>query len=107
MKVSVGEFQLNCEIDGKEGAPWVTFSHALGNNLTLWDEQVNILKKDYRILRYDHRGHGGSDAPPGAYSFNDLMRDACTLLDHFEIKKTQGRAFYRWNARLRDGAEPW
>ena len=88
MKVSVGEFQLNCEIDGKEDAPWVTFSHALGNNLTLWDEQVNILKKDYRILRYDHRGHGGSDAPPGAYSFNDLMRDACTLLDHFEIQKT-------------------
>ena len=88
MKVSVGEFQLNCEIDGKEGAPWVTFSHALGNNLTLWDEQVDILKKDYRILRYDHRGHGGSDAPPGPYSFNDLMRDACTLLDYFEIKKT-------------------
>ena len=34
MKVSVGEFELNCEVEGKEGAPWVTFSHALGNNLT-------------------------------------------------------------------------
>ena len=59
MKVSVGDFELNCEIEGKDGAPWVTFSHALGNNLSLWDDQVVLLKDDFRILRYDHRGHGG------------------------------------------------
>ena len=67
MKVSVGDFEVNCEVEGKEGAPWVTFSHALGNNLSLWDDQVELLKNDYRVLRYDHRGHGGSDAPPGPY----------------------------------------
>ena len=62
MKVDVGGFALNCEVEGKEGAPWITFSHALGNNLHLWDSQVDMLKDRFHILRYDHRGHGGSDA---------------------------------------------
>ena len=88
MKVSVGDFELNCEVEGREEAPWITFSHALGNNLTLWDEQVDILKDRFRILRYDHRGHGGSDAPPGPYSFEDLMKDAVALLEYFEIDRT-------------------
>ena len=48
MKVSVGDFELNCEIEGKDGAPWVTFSHALGNNLSLWDDQVVLLGDDFR-----------------------------------------------------------
>ena len=88
MKVNVGEFELNCEIEGSEGAPWITFSHALGNNLSLWDDQVALLKDRFRILRYDNRGHGKSDAPPGPYSFDDLMVDALTLLDHFDINQT-------------------
>lgn len=88
MKVSVGEFALNCEITGTDGAPWLTFSHALGNNLHLWDEQVELLKDRFHILRYDHRGHGGSDAPPGPYSFDDLMKDAIALLDYFGIERT-------------------
>jgi len=88
MKVSVGDFEINCEVEGVEGAPWITFSHALANNLHLWDDQVALLKDRFRILRYDHRGHGGSDAPPGPYSFDDLMVDAIALLDHFGIKKT-------------------
>ena len=88
MKVSVGKFELNCEIEGSEGAPWITFSHALGNNLSLWDDQVALLKDRFRILRYDNRGHGKSDAPPGPYSFDDLMVDALALLDHFDINQT-------------------
>ncbi len=88
MKVSVGDFEINCKVEGVEGAPWITFSHALGNNLTLWDDQVALLKDRFHILRYDHRGHGGSDAPPGPYSFDDLMVDAIALLDHFGIEQT-------------------
>ena len=107
MKVSVGDFELNCEVEGKEGAPWVTFSHALGNNMSLWDDQVALLKDDFHILRYDHRGHGGSDAPPGPYSFDDLMKDACALLDHFRIDKNPlGRALDWRHAGIRYGAKP-
>jgi 3-oxoadipate enol-lactonase len=88
MKVSIGDHQINYEVEGLEGAPWVTLSHALGNNLSLWDGQVDLLKDRFRILRYDHRGHGGSSAPPGPYSFNNLMVDAVALLDHLNIDKT-------------------
>jgi len=88
MKVDVGGFSLNCEVEGNKEKPWITFSHALGNNLHLWDGQVELLKDRFHILRYDHRGHGLSDAPPSPYSFDDLMKDAIALLDHFEIERT-------------------
>ncbi len=88
MKVGAGTHALNCDVRGLDGAPWITFSHALGNDLGLWDEQVSLLENRFRILRYDHRGHGGSDTPPGPYTFDDLMADALALLDHFGIERT-------------------
>ncbi len=88
MKVDIGKFSVNCAVDGVEGAPWITFSHALGNDLHLWDEQAALFADRFRILRFDHRGHGGSDAPPGPYSFDDLMEDVIALFDHFGIART-------------------
>ncbi len=88
MKVTVNGVRLNCEVEGKDGAPWITFAHALCNNLTLWDEQVALLSDRYRILRYDHRGQGQSQATPGPYTFPLLIDDAIALLDHFGIAKT-------------------
>lgn len=88
MKIQSPSHTINCEVSGPEGAPWVTFSHALGNNLGLWDAQAALLGDRFRILRYDHRGHGGSEAPPGPYGFADLAADALALLDHFGIERT-------------------
>ena len=80
--------ELNVEIDGPEGAPWVTFSHALANNLHLWDAVAASLKDRYRVLRYDQRGHGDSPAVPGPYTFPELEADAIGLLDAIGIEKT-------------------
>lgn len=88
MKVDTNGIQINCEVSGTEGKPWITFSHALCNNLTLWDDQAEMLKDDFRILRYDHRGLGQSDAPQGPYTFPMIIDDAIGLLDHFGIEKT-------------------
>ncbi|MGH3264241.1 MAG: alpha/beta fold hydrolase, partial [Trebonia sp.] len=88
MKIRVNGVDFNCEAEGKEGAPWVTFSHALCNNLTLWDEQAALLKDRYRVLRYDQRGHGRTRPAPGPYTFPMLIDDALALLDHFAIPKT-------------------
>lgn len=79
---------LNIEIDGREGAPWITFSHALANNLRLWDDAVEQLKDRYRILRYDQRGHGKSPAVPGPYTFPQLIADAVGLLDEVGVERT-------------------
>jgi 3-oxoadipate enol-lactonase len=56
-------------------------SHALATNLTLWDLQVDALGRDFRILRYDMTGHGGSDVPRGPYTLDDLARQAGDLID--------------------------
>jgi 3-oxoadipate enol-lactonase len=81
MRIAANGAEFNCRIDGPEGAPWIVFSHALANNLTLWDDVVDGLKDRYRILRYDQRGHGQTPATPGPYSFPMLIADAVGLID--------------------------
>lgn len=88
MKVRINGVDFNCEVEGRDDAPWVTFSHALCNNLTLWDDQAALLKDRYRVLRYDQRGHGRTRPAPGPYTFPMLMDDAIGLLNHFAIAKT-------------------
>ena len=88
MKATVNGIALNYEVSGTAGKPWITFAHALCNNLTLWDDQVALLEDEYRILRYDLRGLGRSEAPPGPYSFPMLVADAIALLDHVGVERT-------------------
>jgi 3-oxoadipate enol-lactonase len=84
---SVPGTSLYYQIDGPPGAAAVLLSHSLGNNLTMWDEQVAVLARRYRVLRYDVRGHGQSDAPRGPYALDDLGRDAVALLDALQIER--------------------
>jgi 3-oxoadipate enol-lactonase len=74
-------------IDG-QGDRWVTFVTGIANDLTLWDGQVPALPGDFRVLRYDLRGHGGSEATGGDYTIDVLVQDLRTLLDERGIKKT-------------------
>ncbi len=62
----------------------VVLSHALGCDLTMWDELANALAQDCRVIAYDHRGHGGSAAPLGPYSMEDLTEDAARLLGELD-----------------------
>jgi len=87
MLIETNGTKLNVEIDGPEGAPWIIFSHALANNLTLWDDVVAQLKDRYRCMRFDHRGHGKSPAVPGPYSFPMIIKDALGLMDALKIER--------------------
>jgi 3-oxoadipate enol-lactonase len=89
MKVKANGISINCVVEGREGAPWLVFSNSIANTLAMWDEQAAALGRDYRILRYDTRGHGGTDAPDGAYSFEQLVADVIGLMDHFKIEKAR------------------
>ena len=62
MKIAVNGFDMNYKIEGPENAPWLTFANSLVTSLEMWDEQARALKDRYRVLRYDMRGHGKSDA---------------------------------------------
>jgi 3-oxoadipate enol-lactonase len=87
MQIKANGLTFNCEIDGAPNAPWLVFSNSLATNLSMWDEQVAELKGTFRILRYDQRGHGGTDAPSGRYTFDLLIEDAVALLDALSIKR--------------------
>jgi 3-oxoadipate enol-lactonase len=87
MKIKANGITINYQIDGPSGAPWLVFSNSLATSTAMWDEQAAALKSKYRVLRYDQRGHGGTDAPAGRYAFDTLLADALGLLDALHIDK--------------------
>jgi 3-oxoadipate enol-lactonase len=72
--------------DGEEGRPVLLLSNSLGTTLEMWDPQIPALIAHYRVLRYDSRGHGRSDASEGPYEIARLGRDAVELLDALGIE---------------------
>jgi 3-oxoadipate enol-lactonase len=87
MRVKANGLNFSTTIDGPEGAPWIVFSNSLCTTGAMWDAQAAALKSKYRVLRYDQRGHGGTDAPTGRYPFDTLVADAVALLDALGIKR--------------------
>ncbi|SFC35711.1 3-oxoadipate enol-lactonase [Tropicimonas isoalkanivorans] len=82
----LGDIGLHWREDGNpHGAP-IVFANSLGTDLRIWDKVVARLPGQYRILRYDMRGHGLSDCPPPPYSMGALVRDVERLLDQLEVR---------------------
>jgi 3-oxoadipate enol-lactonase len=86
MRVQANGIDIRYTIEGE--GPWVTMSHSLACNLTMWDEQLKVLSKRFKVLRYDTRGHGESSAPAGEYTLDQLADDVKGLLDALGIKQT-------------------
>ncbi|MCC7216432.1 MAG: 3-oxoadipate enol-lactonase [Burkholderiales bacterium] len=78
---------LHYRLDGEPGAPVVLLSNSLGTTLDMWEPQAALLAQRYCVVRYDTRGHGQSDVPPGPYAMDVLGRDAVALLDHLGIAR--------------------
>jgi 3-oxoadipate enol-lactonase len=72
---------LNHVVDGPPGAPALVLGPSLGTTTEVWRPQVAALAGQLRVIRYDHRGHGGSPNPPGPYRLADLGGDVLDLLD--------------------------
>ena len=84
---SVGGIQIRYELSGRKNRPVVLLSHSLSTRLEMWDAQMPALEPEFGVLRYDTRGHGGSDAPGGAYTLEQLGDDAVGLMDALGIDK--------------------
>src|SRR6202521_5712136 len=78
---------LNFRADGPPGAPVLVLSHALGLSLAQWDPQVAPLSRAFRVVRYDHRGHGGSPVPAGPYAIEELRLELIYLLDRLRLDR--------------------
>ncbi len=84
-KIEVDGCALHVEVEGPSDAPALMLSNSLGTDLGMWDAQVESFAERFRLIRYDRRGHGKSDVPPGPYSMERLGRDVLGILDHLGI----------------------
>jgi 3-oxoadipate enol-lactonase len=83
---------LAASLEGPPGAPVLVLGNSLGTSAHLWDQQVPALMTRFRVLRYEHRGHGPpggafSPAPAGPYSIGDLGGDVVALLDSYGLER--------------------
>lgn len=83
--IRVDDIQL-AYTDAGLGLP-VVLLHGYPFNRTLWNEQISALSNSYRVITPDLRGHGESDASPGAATMNRMAQDVAALLDHLEISR--------------------
>lgn len=88
-----GPQQIAYALSGPADAPVIVLSNSLGTTMAMWDAQVEVLARDFRVLRYDTRGHGDSglgDSPATGYTLEQLGGDVLRLLDALDI----GRAHF-------------
>jgi 3-oxoadipate enol-lactonase len=78
--------RLAYRFDGDPLRPVLILSNSIATDHHMWDGQVAELARSFRVLRYDTRGHGKSDAPAGAYSLDRLGRDVVELMDALKIE---------------------
>src|SRR4030081_3029694 len=77
---------INVETEGATNAPVLMLCNSLGTDLHMWDAQATAFAKDFRLVRYDRRGHGKSGAPKGPYTMEVLGRDALAVMDGLGLK---------------------
>lgn len=75
------------QFDGPSSAPVLVLSNSLGADLSMWDAQTSVLSSQFRVLRYDTRGHGTSSVPDQPFSIGALATDLLDLLDHLGLEK--------------------
>jgi 3-oxoadipate enol-lactonase len=101
--------KINVEVDGPQDAPAIVLSNSLGTNLSMWDDQAKALSGEFRVIRYDQRGHGKSGAPKGPYTIDRLGQDVIAILDNLKIAKahfvglSMGGSTGMWLARMAPG----
>lgn len=81
----INDVLLHYRIEGPVDAPALVFVNSLGTDARIWDGVIERFSGQYRVLSYDKRGHGLSDAPDGDYTLADHLEDLTGLLDHVRL----------------------
>lgn len=79
--------RIHYELSGSADLPVLVLSNSLGTNFAMWDAQLAAFSRDFRILRYDTRGHGQSSVTPSPYTIEQLAKDVVELLDHLQLAR--------------------
>ena len=78
---------LHHQVLGQADGPALVFVNSLGSDLRIWQDVVPAFADRYRIVLYDKRGHGLSDAPPAPYTIDDHADDLLALLDQLKVDR--------------------
>lgn len=73
--------RLYWRADGRDDRPALVLVNSLGTDHAMWTPVLDGLLRHFKVIRYDSRGHGASDAPPGDYSIGMLARDTLAVAD--------------------------
>jgi 3-oxoadipate enol-lactonase len=85
---TINGVKLHYRADGSNlDAPWLVLSNSLGSDVGMWVPQMQKFAERFRVLRYDTRGHGRSEAPQGPYTIEQLTGDVIGLMDHLDIER--------------------
>jgi len=76
---------LHHRLDGDGSAPVLVLSGSLGTTHAMWEPQGPALAERFRVLRYDHPGHGGS--APGPATIEGIARAVLGLLDELGLDR--------------------
>jgi 3-oxoadipate enol-lactonase len=79
--------RIHYQLEGHGDLPVLVFSNSLGTTLEMWDPQFGPFSENFRLLRYDTRGHGRSAVTPGEYSIEQLATDLLQLLDSLQLER--------------------
>lgn len=102
--LKVNNTRLFYRLEGREGLPVLVLSHSLGCDHGMWEPQMPDLLQYFQVLRYDTRGHGASEVPPGDYTLEQLGRDVLGLVDALNLPSfswcglSMGGAIGQWLA---------
>lgn len=87
IKITVNDITISYNDVGKAGDPVIIFIHGFPFNKSMWKQQVEALKDNYRVIAYDVRGHGNSDAGAVDFSIDLHANDLICLMDALKIDK--------------------
>jgi 3-oxoadipate enol-lactonase len=79
--------ELTAVVDGPDDGEPLLLGGSLGTTLAMWEPQLPVLAQRHRVIRFDHRGHGGSPAPEGPYTMDDLGADTLALMDRLGLER--------------------
>jgi len=84
-KANINGAEIAYWIEGDQENPWIALSNSLASDHRMWGPQMTTLMQTHRVLRYDTRGHGNSQATGGEYSLDLLVSDLAGLMDFLDI----------------------
>ena len=86
-RISVNNHTISFDDEGPDEAPVIILIHGFPFNKSMWNKQVEVLIENYRVISYDIRGHGKSDAGTEEFSIELFTDDLLGLMDFLNIQK--------------------